>query len=42
MQNTVTTARAALYKCKHLPLKLRGRKQAEGDRKQGSGNNVWI
>jgi hypothetical protein len=42
LYSTVITVPAVLYKCKHLPLKLRGRKQIEGDREQSTEKNVWI
>jgi len=42
MYKTVITLPAVLYKCKNLPLKLRGRKHIQGDREQGTKKNVWV
>ena len=42
MYRRVINLPAVLYKCKHLPLKLRGRKQIQGDREQGTKKNVWV
>jgi len=34
MYKTVINVPVVVHKCKHLPLKLRGRKQTKGDREQ--------